>query len=107
MMKKMSNDIENDKENEKDDNDKEDGKWHCTGCVCPVVSQCSHQSYENDKENDADNDEEDREWHCTDIAQAVFVQLSLNVVTNQGPVKSSHTPRLRIAETNLHITDIM
>ena len=35
-----------------------------------------------------------------DIAQALFVQLRLNVVTNQASVKSSHTPGVRIAETN-------
>ena len=48
----------------------------------------------NDKENNADNEEDDT-WNRTDIAQAqaVFVQLRLNVVTNQASVKSSHTPK--------------
>ena len=57
----------------------------------------------NYKENNADNEEDDR-WNRTDIAQAqaVFVQLRLNVVTNQASVKSSHTPRMHTTETNLH-----
>ena len=51
----------------------------------------------NDKENNADNEEDDT-WNRTDIAQAqaVFVQLRLNVVTNQASVKSSHTPRMQM-----------